>query len=243
MGYLHTQTTLVSEAFFLKVKQFTQDPSGKIECPVAYKTTVFQDVEQVLRQGVPAEELHELCDGYTGSGKEIYRFSDFVEGKLEVPASPLYPRRSDECIQIPLFYYHPRLQETGRRPRYLMDWQTMELTYEPSESFYLEITDSFTLDDVALYFLRATDSLDDSFKVKTLSKQFVVLIQRYGLDMTLYLIDSHVMYCKENDRPMPTFPMQLLDSAAVAASMLDNRKLICKEGGLDHVHPKKTSVE
>ena len=238
MGYLHTNVMKLTELFLIKVKQFGKFDNGKIDCPDNYKARIIGEVEDLLRRGVPANAIESKMIKFNGNPKTVYGVKQLIEVDKVIPTTYKYPKEEDECVFIPMFYFHPELQESPIPGRHIMNWKTMDLRYEEPKKFYLEIVDSFTLRDVAHYFLKRTQQLDEMYKLNMLAKQFKVIVERYGLDLTLYLIDTSAMDSIENDRPMPTFPMAMTDSAPLAEEMYRTRKLIAKEGGLNHVIPK-----
>lgn len=244
MGFLHTGTTQLAEAFLREVRCFNKKEDGKYDCSPEYKGRIFYEAEQLLRLGVSLERMLAVCLSSDESDRYTYGLMDFMKNKgIHIPKRFKYPRESDECIQMGAFYYHPVLQEAPPPSRTILDWNTMELTVLPSESFYLEIRDSFRLEDVVRYFLKETGSDEEMLLMKRLIGQFRNTIQHYGIDFTLYLIDAGVAHALDEKRRMPRNTSDLIDNIDIAKQMYETRKLTCWEGGLSRVYPRERSTE
>lgn len=244
MGYLHTGTTLLAEAFLSRVRRFEKDKEGRFDCPADYKARIFYEAEHLLRLGISATRMLDLCQEAKEADQYVYSLIDFMKDKgILIPSHYRYEREADECIRMGAFYFHPELQEVSQPGRTVIDWETMEMKVEPAEPFFLEIRDSFTLQDVVRYFLQATEAEDELNTMKRLTGQFRTAVERYGLDLTLYLIDAGVSDAKDEGRRTPRTLGDLMDTIELARTMYGNRKSICWEGGLDHVQPRKRDTD
>ena len=240
MGYIHTGAILITESFLGDVRRFPRDESNRFDCPSDYKASRIIEAENILRLGVPlAIILQSFKESEPNDSYRFYTIRDYLEHKnIELPCHVKYPRDINECITIGQFYYHPLLQETVGPPRTIIDWTTMEMTNDKPEPFFLEIKDSFTLENLVDYFIQKTKSEEELHQKKRLIGQFKTAVDRYGIDFTLYLIDASVADAEEKGKRMPRSLGDLLDNLPEAKAMIEMRKSVCLEGGLNRVYPK-----
>lgn len=244
VGYLHTGTMQLAEAFLREVRHFKKREDGKYDCPPEYKGRIFQEAEQLLRLGISFDRMESICLEATEADQFSYGLTDFMKSKgIHVPTKLKYPKAADECIQMGMFYYHPLLQEAPLPGRTILDWETMEMTVLPSEEFYLEIKDSFRIEDAVRYFMKETNVTEEMLLARRLIGQFRNTIQYYGIDFTLYLIDAGVAHALDENKRMPRSTGDLIDSIDIAKQMYETRKLTCWEGGLNRVYPRKRNSE
>lgn len=238
MGVLNTGTTLLAESFLKNVKQLPLTPDGKYNCQPAYKGRVLSEAEGVLRRGIPTDFLLKLFKQHGFSN--TYSILSFLkEQEIELPNQEVFVRPEDELIQYGVFYHHPHLHDTSAPPIHVLDWQTMEMTIQEVEPFYLEIVDSFTTEDLARHFLKSLNLLDELHQVPRIKKFFEPLVKQYGLDIVLYMIDEWSDTIKEGDDTPSVNTFRLMDYSQQAKERLNRRKDIAMEGGLMHVRPKE----
>ena len=243
MGRLNTGTLLLTQRFLKDVRGFKKDNKGIFECPSEYKGSVFAQIEDLLRRGVTYHELNETMT--KNIGKPLYQVIDMFDNQEKEMLQNqhyVYPKHSLELLQFGKFYYHPQLQESSSAPRTYIDYETMELVLAEGEPFYLEMKDSFTLDNLLDYYLKETfrtdSGLNSEIKRRTLSTELRKIYNQFGLDMTLYLIDAMVSDFLERGQMIPTFATAIVEHIDVAEEMMRNRKDVLSEGGISHVQPR-----
>lgn len=248
MENLNTSTLVLSHFFLDKVRGFEKDESGIFQAPNSYKIMVFNQFEELLRKGLKYTKIKNMLNNF--ENKDIYGpFDMFPEEELRelLAKKDIYHKETDELIAFGVFYFHPILQEKPKPPITYIDYETMEMTTEEVEDVYLEIKDSFRMKDLVDYFFKETaiagTSLDNPIKRKASSTQFQDIINNYGLDKTIYLIDASVMHSLEENTPLPPYPIAMLDRIDLAEELLNNRKEILREGGLDSVRPRKNTYD
>ena len=241
MRNLNTESMLVVESFFEKVKGLKKDENGKYPATDAYKRTILNNAYQLLSSGYSFEYLLGVLNKATPDDIQDYNLTEYIQKKdpgAKPQSTEIKPTIvKDNCMSIGTFYYHPVLQLTSKPPAYILDATTMEMTKEEPEPFYLEMRPHFTLDDLSLYFLRRTEQ-EESF-LDRYKSQLKKLVLQYGLDLTLYLIDAGVNEALDEGTDVPTAPIFFTEYISEARRLYDNRKEIALEGGLTHVYPRK----
>lgn len=242
MQSLNTQTTLLTEVFFEKVKQTKKDEFGKFPGTPSYKKTVLEDMFNCLSSSFSYEELISFMEQATPNDSTCYNMSEYVK-KRQFSTKPVVATKQlkdpNECLQIGVFYYHPLLQLTSRPPKFQLNSKTMEFEQLPAETFYLEMKDSFTIEDLTNYYMTQT-GVDDTYPPRYYT-QFKKLVDIYGIDLVLYLIDASVAKAKDEQEQMPVVPSFMQSNIEEAKQMYGNRKEISREGGLTHVYPRGRS--
>lgn len=242
---LNQQAIDLCEIFLKEVKRMKKNEQGKYPGTPSYKRTLANNALELLNAGVAFVDICQLMEEATGSEKELgcYNIAEYITMKRKdfvMPNVQLFKRSKDECVQIGKFYYHPELQTTSKPARYLYDPLTFEMSKIEPEPFFLEMRMSFTVQDTVAYFIRTTEA--DEIRPERFFTQTRNLIQDFGLDLTLYLIDAGVdSYFEENHR-MPGSPAFLIDYLDAAKNMLGLRINTLKEAKLDHVIPRRTTT-
>lgn len=232
----HTQSLVLSELFFEHVKGFKKENSGKYPGTESYKMAVLLNAYACLRSGHSFSFLKEALLRAKAEDKDAYNIEDYMKQKLEdFNVQNNISVKKGECIQIGRFYYHPLLQETSRPPAYFLDKETMNLVKLEVEPFFLEIKESFTVEDVLEYYY--SSHRKDPLPGTAALTQVYNLTQSFDLDLILYMIDasSEDMFDNKGGAKTPAFLTEYLEQAK---NMLGNRKTISKEGGLTHVTPR-----
>lgn len=227
----HTGAVLLAKWFMEKVRQFPLDENGQLKASASYKVAIIEDAYNVL--GVLGFfEIKEKLMSYTGDKSSAYSISKFLELK------PKNRRNEDELIQLGSFYLHPKLQESPRPRRVLMDYQTMEEIREEPEPFFLEIIGSFTTEDLLNYYYQK--HLLDAVPGNSHYTQVSNLANSYPLDLILYLIDASAMSKIDSDlgdyARAPAFLPNFIDEGR---ELLEHRANKLAEGGLTKIVPKE----
>lgn len=218
--------------FIENVRRIETDEFGNVKTNSGYKIAVINDAYNVLSK----KDFYEVRDtilSYQDQKTGFYNISKFLN--IDVKES----RLREELITLGRFYSHPRLQETPKLPITKLDVETNEFVKEKREDFFLEIIESFTVDDLLTYFYikHGTEPLPGSSH-KT---QMRNLAKDYSLDMILYLIDASSMMIDEDDysKEPARNPAFLNDYTQEAKELIIKRKNVLVEGGLTKVVPRK----
>lgn len=240
MRNLNTESLLLSEKFFEQVKGFEKNEEGKYSATDGYKKSILDNAYQLLAAGYSYESLSAVFQQATKEDRQSYNINEYIKKKEPdlKPGQPVIEQQvKGNCISIGTFYYHPMLQVTSKPPAYVLDSETMNMVKEEPEEFFLEMKEVFTLDELIAYFIYKTEQ-ETGFPERFRS-QLKRLVEEYGLDLTLYLIDAGVLTCRDDERSIPKAPMFFTEFITEARNMYSIRKDIAQEGGLTHVHPRK----
>lgn len=229
----NTASVVLSKLFIDNVRRFEKNDDGTIMANNNYKLAVIKDAYNVLQQ-VDYYEVREKLVSYDGEKTSFYSISNFLG--VEVKES----RLDEELINLGQFYLHPVLQNSPRPPRVNLDPETNEFVREEREPFYLEIVESFTVDDLLNYFY--VKHMMDPLPGRSHKTQMSNLVRDYPLDMVLFLIDASSMNLVDDEdiRKQPARnPAFLSDFIQEARELIDKRKNVLKEGGLTHIVPRE----
>lgn len=228
---LNTASILLAKLFIENVRQLEKDSDGKIRADAGYKMALINDAYNVIK----TNDFYEIRDtllSYKGEKSSAYNISRFL--KLSVRNE----RSEEELITLGRFYLHPILHETPKPAMIVMDYKTMEQKKLPTEKFYLEIVESFKVSDLLNYYYMKNQM--DEMPGTSHTTQMKNLLTDYSLDMILYMIDASAMsiYDDENNKRSARTPAYLTDFIEESQELIDRRKNILIEGGLDKIVPR-----
>ena len=243
MSNINTDSQELSDLFFSLVKGFEKNKDGKYPGNTAYKRAVIQNARDCLTSGYSFEYLVSQIRLAKPDDAQCYDLTEYIKKKVPdfVVRKQTQAQKENECMEWGVFYYHPLLQVTSRPPAYTLNPHTMDFEMLPREPFFLEMRDSFRIEDLTAYFILRTNS-EDTFQTRH-HNQLRKMVQYHGLDMVLYLIEAGVIASVDEDKQMPHSPMFLMDNLEAAKMMYENRKEIAREGGLTHVYPRRRQTE
>lgn len=233
----------LSLRFFDEVKQLDKDDTGKIKAPNSYKTSIMENIEQLLAGGLDEGTLGSYFEAYVKehpSPKEAYNVDDVLKF-LGVESKRKEIKRDPNNLMHPnAFYYHPVLQLTPPPPvvRQLDDGSFVS-SYE-EEDFFLEMKDSFTYEDLVDYFHKVMNISGEGYRQRDVGA-FKHLLKSHSLDEVLYTIDASRFYAEDYSKPLPKNPFDIRDYTDEGASVLDERKNTCYMEGLDRVIPRNVN--
>jgi hypothetical protein len=226
----------LSIKFFTEIKGFARDPKGMIIADNTYKTLVMNSFEQLLAGGSTTEMMSERMNQYRIDHKspmEAYTMEDILTFYSVSATKSQRKIDPDNLLEYGRFYYHPALQIAPPPPVIEVNLDgTFTASYEQDPTFYLEVKESFTIDDLIDHFYRRCEI------VKQRSRQvekgaFKHILKSYELDVILYAIDEAIA-C--DDVPRTAFDLE--DYFLQAEWILDDRKNTLHMEGLDHVIPR-----
>jgi len=126
-----------------------------------------------------------------GSDKKINSLTEIDKLTAEEP----YINRDGNLLKDK-YYYHGRLQRKPEPAKISIDDEGN--INKEKESYYLEMIDMFTLQDLNNYFSNKMSIDDDNIADKNY-RRFKYLKQEYALDPLLFTIDSAYNYLKEKN--------------------------------------------
>lgn len=233
----NTASIVLSKLFIDNVRRFQKNEDGTVMANTSYKLAVINDAYNVLQQ-VDFFEVKEKLESYDGEKTSFYSISNFLDIKVKES------RSEEDLIVLGRFYLHPELQQSPRPPKANLDPETNEFVREEREPFYLEIVESFTVDDLLNYFY--LKHLMDPMPGRSHKTQMSNLARDFPLDMILYLIDASAMTMEDDEdiRKQPARnPAFLNDFLQEARDLIDKRKNALTEGGLTQIAPRKLYYE
>jgi hypothetical protein len=230
----------LSIKFFEDVKGFPKDSTGKIKAPDKYKTDIMYNIEQVLAGGMKAGVLEQLMNEYKKEHpipQEAYNIDDILK-HFHVDAKKSDIKRDPNNLLEPgRFYFHPALQVAPPPPVTVqLDDGSFKSSYE-DEEFFLEIKESFTLEDLVGYFYKVMTVDGSGFKERDIGA-FKHILKSYDLDTILYAIDESRFLAEDLGKPAPKSPFDIRDYFDAGEAVLEDRKNTCYMEGLDHVIPR-----
>lgn len=232
----NTQSLVLSELFFRFVKGLEKNNKGVYPGTASYKYSVLENAYRCLSSGHSYEFLKESMLKASKEYQDSYNIEDFMNNSFgDFKVLKELTTEKDNLISPGIFYNHPLLQESRKKPAYIMDTKTMELTEAPSEPFFLEIKESFTMTDLLHYYY--SSHRREPLPGTSHATQFYNLLNDFGLDKVLFLIDASVQDFHDNEQGarVPAFLPEYIDEAK---SLMNSRTNLLKEGGLTRVYPR-----
>lgn len=227
----NTASVILSKLFIENVRRLKKDDRGNYTVNSGYKQALLDDAYAVLAT-TDYYEVKEKILNYKEDKTSFYNLSNFLGIKVNST------RPEEELITLGRFYLHPQLQMTPSLPTTRLDPETNEFVTIQKEKFYLEIKESYTLDDLLTYFYMKHQ--EDPLPGTSHKTQMKNLVADYPLDTVLYLIDASAMLIHDDDalkRPSRN-PAFLNDHLEEARFFIIRRKNVLTEGGLTSIVPK-----
>lgn len=139
-------------------------------------------------------------------------------------------------IKQGVMYYHKELKIINTLPVVVHDVDAGTLTSTPTE-FFVEPVASYTIEDLLKYFYSRTMADTAEFNTKRMSALFKHMIDKYGLDKLLFMIEAAArMYDSEHK----VFTLADFDSYnSIATHYLEEIKNSCVFSGEDRYVPKR----
>ena len=250
MGGINTETLLLSSYFLFEFKQKELDSKNK-DILNNYIKRIFSQFEFLLRKG-NGLDFEYLLNKIENSDKNsvAFPFQMFTSAQLEriENLNDVIVKDKNELINFYEFYYHPQLQITSKPPVYKMDYDTGELSLYKIEDYFLEMKDSYTIDNLIDYFIKKTGLYYDDdivfIKRKQLETEIKNIIknnQNFSLDNLLFCIDASTEISEDENLGKITFINQVFHFQEQAKEYYSRRKNILKEEGDDRIVPRKNS--
>lgn len=233
-------TIRLSIKFFMEIKGFAKDAKGIILANDDYKRAVSKSIDAILAGGMTAKELDKLMDEYKATHKnpqEAYSVDDILQHMKIKAKKGVIKEDPDNLLVRGNFYYHPQLQVTPPPPVIkMLPNGAFEASYEKDPTFYLEMKERYTIDDLLDYFYQRTGVESKNRKRHKGGMEYILRME--DIDLVLYSIDeAAVTYMDINAKP-PSNPLDIQDYFTYAEAVLDDRKNTLETEGLNHVIPR-----
>ncbi|MFS1019896.1 hypothetical protein ACFC9N_11355 [Enterococcus casseliflavus] len=194
----------VSEMFLQDIKKIEKKKDGRFDVTDDYLLALRKDVTFLLSGDTKVDDLlsaFKKAMSLPDIQKLVYSPSDVLT-ELRIPFKHGVPDfdPEEDLLYFGKFYYHPLLQVSGAKTRYVMK-ENHEIVEVESEPFYLELKPRFTMTDLIQWFIVKTNNSHPN--LKGFRTQFHSMLPIYGLDMLLYMIEAA---CTPNDNGRNYFP-------------------------------------
>ena len=197
---------------------------------IKWKKRTLKDIEDLLEHYNDTdivETIKTFKEQYPD--RKVYYVSDVFRKSRKTPTpSP------DNLMKPDSFYYHDELRVVPPMP--VEKVREDGSSYLHIEPFYLEMRESYTLEDLLTYFQRKmkTASIDKRKDIGALR----YLVNSYGLDEVLFTIDHVWEDCTWNDKKLPDNPLELSNHMRKGIAELEHMKGQARLYGANKVIPR-----
>jgi hypothetical protein len=198
---------------------------------VSAKKEVIMDVVELLDKGWTAEELgSHIKNYYTANRGAMMDLKAYFRNLKPTKVNLLKP-----CN----FYYHNELRITTPPPVVDFDYNTGELI-RTVEDYYLEMKASYTIDELANYFLSKVGLCPGEAMTKNrIIGALQWLANNYDIDLILFMIDIADDIIVTNNLNKLRIPSDVKEYYAEAKELMNNKITECKVAGGDKIVPRK----
>lgn len=121
------------------------------------------------------------------------------------------------------FFYHNLLRCCPAPPTISWDINTGDIVSVPTEDHYLEMRASITAKQLVDYYVAQLQIEPNEVNENRYKGSMVYLVDKYGLDLTLYMIDITRDMIYSEHLPKPTTPMSVAENMYQAKEILDQK--------------------
>lgn len=236
-----SESIRLSIKFFEEVKGFEKDSTGKVKAPDNYKMAVMNNIESLLKGGMDSNQLESYFTRYKqehSEPQEAYSVDDILSFFTIKASKKEVKRDPNNLLEIGKFYFHPELQIAPPPPTVVqLDDGSFVSSYE-SEPFFLEVRETFTMEDLVDYFYKRMGINGVGFKERDIGA-FKHIMRSYDLDTILYTIDAAKFFAEDLLKQIPKSPFDIRDFVDQGMEILEGRKNTCYMEGLDRVIPRQ----
>lgn len=166
---------------------------------------LFTEIRELMLDGLNKEELLSKITNYKENNPDK-KYINSMQDIMQSTYKKTKKNSEKNLMQEGVFYYHPRLQETPPLPTLEIDIRTGSLN-RSCTPFYLEMVDSFTLNDL-LEYTQSKVKILHCDKARELGA-LTYLLKKYkdteepfnNLDLLLYTIDAGGALMEDLDMP------------------------------------------
>lgn len=201
------------------------------EPPKEEKIQIIRDFEELLIYGWTLDEIQKVLRTFIAKHPNV---------RPDIPKlfSKVNCKRANLLTQG-VFYYHNQLRITPGPPKRDLDYNTGEII-RIDEEFFLEIRASYTIDDLADYYiyqLAITPSVQERTR---LIGAIRYLLKQYPIDLLLFMIDQATNYLQYGDKSRRDYnPLNLSDYRGEAEGAMNEKATETKLSGDDRIVPRK----
>jgi len=163
--------SMIDLAYLYILKFYDQEPS------IEEKKSIISEVSSLLQNGWTDYDIK------TAIKNAQYKMPlpDLVKGQKKTETNLLSPF---------VFYYHNRLRIFPEDDGIGLDDKGRIIQKKPTD-FYLEMRASFTMTELIDYFCKRLKILPQDFNGPKFAGAFRWLLDKYGIDLVLYMIDAY----------------------------------------------------
>ena len=231
----------VSEKFLNDIKKKEKKKDGRIDVTAEYLLAVRKDITFLLSGDKNANELlaaFKKATNLPDIQKLVYSPSDVLT-ELGIPFKHGVPdfNPEEDLLYFGKFYYHPYLQVSGSKTKYIMK-ENHEVIEVESEPFFLELKPRFTLTELINWFVEKTQNSHPNYKgIRT---QLLQMLPIYGLDMLMYMTEAACIPSDNGRQRFPTSPRFLEEDIYIqeAKRLFFQRIQMLKESDIYGIIPR-----
>ena len=186
--------------------QVEPDPLIKFNTIVTFK--------KALNMGWTAEGIIRELQNYRGNGipdieSMFSRFNNKEDRNLITDGNT--------------FFYHNLLRCCPAPPTVAWDINTGMIETVPQEEYYIEMRASITATQIVDYYVLQLGIDSKDVNMNRYKGSMTYLVDKYGLDLTLFMIDVTRNLIFSEHLPKPTTPMEVAENAYHAKELLEQK--------------------
>lgn len=193
-------------AFAYLQKFYRTEPDNMV------KTRVIIEMKKSLYRGWTTEEIStslKQANPNDGPPDLDFMFGEFKEGNLLLSEK---------------MYYHNLLRCCPPPPTVNWDINTGEITPVDEQEYFLEMRASITLDQITDYYISQMEIKPDEVNLNRYKGSFKCLIDKYGLDLTLFMIDASKNLIFSEHLNKPVTPMAIAENITQAQELYNQKR-------------------
>ena len=200
-------TSLYDIAFDFLNKYYNAEPSGDI------KRATLKEFADVLSQGWTSEEINKKLNGIPHNNNSVPYITS------------IFPRCNGRDGEVNIlkpgtFYYHNLLRSCPPPPTQNWDINT-GVIQTISEPFYLETRASITTNQLVEYYAKQMKITVDSGNFNRFRGSFKYMLDKHGIDLVLFMIDTARDMIQGEDLPKPLTPVGVAEHITEAEARLN----------------------
>jgi hypothetical protein len=186
------------------INKFYKDQRADAET----KQTIHREIKRLLQRGWCSEDIlrrFQQVDRNKALSAQVHKRIGPHVRKLFNQLTPDHQNLLDPNR----FYYHNVLRLTSSPPKRQLDVDSGRVIIAASEAYYLEMRDSFTVDDLARYFCKQFRFRETQQDVGRYVGGFNWMLKHEDIEELLFMIDITANYCRAEKYDPPRTPMDI----------------------------------